>query len=41
MTIPQDRWNIRSEKAPCARVTWLWYSSIGLMERLPNRSSCA
>jgi hypothetical protein len=33
--IPQERWNIRSENAPCARVTWLWYSSMGLMARLP------
>ena len=28
---PQERWNIRSENGPCTRVTWLWYSSIGLM----------
>jgi hypothetical protein len=39
--MPHERWNIRSEKAPCARVTWLGYSSIGLIDRLPNSSSCA
>ena len=39
--MPQERWNIRSEKGPCARVTWLWYSSIGLMARLPYSSSWA
>ena len=22
--MPQERWNMRSEKLPCARVTWLW-----------------
>ncbi len=38
---PQERWNIRSENGPCARVTWLWYSSIGLIARLPYSSSCA
>ena len=38
---PQERWNMRSEKLPCSRVTWLWYSSMGLMERLPNSSSRA
>ena len=21
---PHERWNMRSEKAPCTRVTWLW-----------------
>ena len=21
--MPQERWNMRSEKLPCARVTWL------------------
>ena len=21
---PQERWNMRSEKLPCSRVTWLW-----------------
>ena len=30
--MPQERWNMRSENGPCARVTWLWYSSIGLMD---------
>src|SRR5450759_3524440 len=30
---PQARWNMRSEKGPCARVTWLWYSSAGLIAR--------
>src|SRR5262245_19523856 len=35
------RWNIRSEKGPCSRVTWLWYSSAGLMVRDPNSSSIA
>jgi hypothetical protein len=39
--MPHERWNIRSENGPCSRVTWLWYSSIGLMARLPNSSSCA
>ena len=32
---------MRSEKGPCSRVTWLWYSSMGLIRRLPNSSSCA
>ena len=32
---PQERLNVRSEKPCCTRVTWLWYSSIGLMSRLP------
>ena len=22
--MPQERWNMRSENAPCSRVTWLW-----------------
>ncbi len=22
--IPHERWNMRSENPPCARVTWLW-----------------
>ena len=35
------RWNMRSENGPCSRVTWLWYSSTGLIARLPNSSSCA
>jgi hypothetical protein len=39
--MPHERWNIRSENGPWARVTWLWWSSIGLMARLPNSSSCA
>ena len=39
--MPQERWNMRSENGPCSRVTWLWYSSIGLMVRLPNSSSWA
>ena len=39
--MPQVRWNIRRESAPCARVTWLWYNSIGLIEREPKSSSCA
>ena len=39
--MPQERWNMRRENGPCSRVTWLWYSSIGLMLRLPNSSSCA
>jgi len=39
--MPHERWNIRNENAPCARVTWLWYSSIGLIARLPNLSSRA
>ena len=30
--MPQERWNMRRENAPCARVTWLWYSSMGLMD---------
>jgi hypothetical protein len=38
---PHERWNIRSEKPPCTRVTWLWYSSIGLIARLPCSSSRA
>ena len=38
---PHERWNMRSEKPPCPRVTWLWYSSIGLIARLPYSSSCA
>ena len=38
---PQQRWNIRSENGPCTRVTWLWYSSIGLIARLPYSSSWA
>ena len=37
--IPQLRWNIRSENAPCVRVTWLWYNSIGFICRLPYSSS--
>jgi hypothetical protein len=41
ITMPHDRWNMRNEKAPGARVTWLWYSSIGFEARLPNSSSCA
>ena len=41
MRMPHERWNMRSENGPCSRVTWLWYSSIGLMARLPNSSSCA
>lgn len=32
---------MRSENGPCVRVTWLWYSSIRLMTRDPNASSCA
>ncbi len=32
---------MRSEKLPWARVTWLWYSSMGLTRRLPNSSSWA
>ena len=39
--MPHDRWNMRSENGPCSRVTWLWYSSIGLILRLPNSSSWA
>ena len=39
--MPHDRWNMRSENGPCSRVTWLWYSSIGLIDRLPNSSSWA
>ena len=39
--MPHERWNMRSENGPCSRVTWLWYSSIGLILRLPNSSSCA
>src|SRR3954464_8128583 len=39
--MPHERWCMRSENGPCARVTWLWYSSIGLMARLPNSSSAA
>src|SRR3954471_302325 len=39
--MPHERWCIRSENGPCARVTWLWYSSIGLIARLPNSSSAA
>ena len=39
--MPHERWNMRSENGPCSRVTWLWYSSIGLIARLPNSSSCA
>src|SRR3972149_6592408 len=35
------RWNIRSENGPCSRVTWLWYSSTGLIARDPNSSSTA
>ena len=38
---PQLRWNIRSENGPCIRVTWLWYSSIGFIARLPYSSSWA
>ena len=38
---PHERWNIRSENGPCTRVTWLWYSSIGLIARLPYSSSWA
>ena len=29
--MPHDRWNMRRENGPCSRVTWLWYSSIGLI----------
>ena len=39
--MPQLRWNIRSENGPCVRVTWLWYSSIGFIARLPYSSSWA
>src|SRR3954468_10422175 len=39
--MPHERWCIRSENGPCARVTWLWYSSIGVMARLPNSSWAA
>ena len=38
---PHERWNMRSENGPCTRVTWLWYSSIGLIARLPCSSSRA
>jgi len=38
---PQERWNMRSENTSCTRVTWLWYSSIGLIARLPYSSSWA
>ena len=38
---PHERWKMRSENGPWARVTWLWYNSIGLMARDPNSSSCA
>jgi len=36
-----ERWNMRREKGPCTRVTWLWYSSMGLIARLPCSSSRA
>ena len=36
LRIPHDRWNMRRENGPCSRVTWLWYSSIGLIFRLAN-----
>src|SRR5262245_29740913 len=38
---PQLRWNMRSENGPCSRVTWLWYSSAGLLLRDPYSSSRA